>query len=70
LLFEDLDIAFARGTGLDSMSTGAPTVPTKAVVEGNEGSTLSLSGLLSSLDWAAAPKAQCVLVPFKPLRLV
>ena len=70
MLFEDLDIAFARGTGLDSMSTGAPTVRTKAVVEANEGATLSLSGLLSSLDWAAAPKAQCVLVPFKPSRLI
>jgi len=60
LLFEDLDTAFDRGTSRGHMSTGVPTVPTKSApkVNHDEDTTLSLSGLLSVLDCAAAAKAQ------------
>ncbi|KAH9962650.1 P-loop containing nucleoside triphosphate hydrolase protein [Russula dissimulans] len=54
LLLKDLDAAFTRGISRDSTSTGAPTVPTKAAAEANDGSTLSSSGLLNSLDRVAA----------------
>jgi len=47
LLLEDLDATFTCGIA----STGDSAVPTRAVVEGNGGSALSLSGLLTSLDW-------------------
>jgi mitochondrial chaperone BCS1 len=60
LLLEDLDAAFTRGINRDSTSTGAPTVPTKATAEANDGSTLSLSGLLNSLDGVAAAEGRCV----------
>jgi len=60
LLFEDLDNAFSGSTSLGHISTSASTVPTNAIVEANESSTLSVSGFLSSLDWAAAPQAQLV----------
>ena len=60
LLLEDLDAAFTRGISRDSTSTGAPTVPTKAAAETNDGSTLSLSGLLNSLDGVAAAEGRYV----------
>lgn len=62
MLFEDLDTAFDSGIGRDYTSSGAQAVPTEAVTKANEGSTLSLSGLLSCLDWAAAAKAQSVFI--------
>ena len=62
MLFEELDAAFDWGIGRDYTSSGVQAVPTKAVTKANEGSTLSLSGLLSCLDWAAAPKAQSVFI--------
>jgi len=55
---EDLDAAFTRGISRDSTSTGAPTAPTKAAAETNDGSTLSLSGLLNSLDGVAAAEGR------------
>ncbi|KAI9440874.1 P-loop containing nucleoside triphosphate hydrolase protein [Lactarius indigo] len=58
LLLEDLDAAFTRGISRDSTSTGAPTAPTKAAAEANDGSTLSLSGLLNSLDGVAAAEGR------------
>jgi chaperone BCS1 len=64
LLLEDLDAAFTRSVSRDSTSTGAPTVPTtatKASKENNDGSTLSLSGLLNSLDGVAAAEGRYVL---------
>jgi chaperone BCS1 len=60
---EDLDAAFTRGISRDSTSTGAPTAPTKAAAEASDGSTLSLSGLLNSLDGVAAAEGRCVTVP-------
>jgi chaperone BCS1 len=53
-----LDAAFTRGISRDSTSTGAPTAPTKAAAETNDGSTLSLSGLLNSLDGVAAAEGR------------
>ncbi|KAI0065513.1 P-loop containing nucleoside triphosphate hydrolase protein [Artomyces pyxidatus] len=62
LLLEDLDAAFTRSVNRDSNSTGAPTVPTKAAAAAaetnNDGSTLSLSGLLNSLDGVAAAEGR------------
>ncbi|KAI0258653.1 P-loop containing nucleoside triphosphate hydrolase protein [Gloeopeniophorella convolvens] len=58
LLLEDLDAAFTRSVSRDSSSTGAPTAPTKAAAEANDGSTLSLSGLLNSLDGVAAAEGR------------
>ncbi|KAH7910476.1 P-loop containing nucleoside triphosphate hydrolase protein [Hygrophoropsis aurantiaca] len=61
LLLEDLDAAFTRSVSRDSSSTGAPTVPTSttaAATETNDGSTLSLSGLLNSLDGVAAAEGR------------
>ena len=52
LLLEDLDAAFTRSLTRDASSTGAPTVATKQASEASDGSTLSLSGLLNSLDGA------------------
>jgi chaperone BCS1 len=66
LLLEDLDAAFTRGISRDSTSTGAPTVATKAGAETNDGSTLSLSGLLNSLDGVAAAEGRCVSVLIVP----
>ena len=63
LLLEDLDAAFTRGISRDEKSTGAPTPPS-TTEEGsrktsNEGeSTLSLSGLLNSLDGVAATEGR------------
>ena len=63
LLLEDLDAAFTRSVNRDSSSTGAPpTTPgeTKkaAATEESDGSTLSLSGLLNSLDGVAAAEGR------------
>jgi chaperone BCS1 len=58
LVLEDLDAAFARDISRDSTSTGAPTVPTSAAAEANDGSTLSLSGLLNNLEGVAAAEGR------------
>ncbi|KAG6828504.1 hypothetical protein H0H92_007780 [Tricholoma furcatifolium] len=62
LLLEDLDAAFTRSVSRDSTSTGAPTAATSATAsttpETNDGSTLSLSGLLNSLDGVAAAEGR------------
>ena len=64
LLLEDLDAAFTRSVSRDSSSTGTPTVPTASTssssTETNDGSTLSLSGLLNSLDGVAAAEGRYV----------
>ena len=62
LLLEDLDAAFTRSVSRDDKSTGVPTVPTAdaAKTENNDGSTLSLSGLLNSLDGVAAAEGRYV----------
>ena len=65
LLLEDLDAAFTRGISRDEKSTGAPTrassststAKSKEESEDN-GSTLSLSGLLNSLDGVAAAEGR------------
>ncbi|KAF8721817.1 hypothetical protein AX14_010168 [Amanita brunnescens Koide BX004] len=64
VLLEDLDAAFTRSVSRDSNSTGSPTAPTEK--ESNDmnkdkkddGSTLSLSGLLNSLDGVAAAEGR------------
>ena len=53
---EDLDATFTCGIA----STGDSAVPTRAVAEGNGGSALSLSGLLTSLDWMDPAEGRCV----------
>jgi chaperone BCS1 len=58
LLLEDLDAAFTRDISRNSTSTGAPTAPTKVAAEANDGSTLSLSGLLNSLDGITAEEGR------------
>ncbi|KAI0924341.1 hypothetical protein AcW1_006482 [Taiwanofungus camphoratus] len=66
LLLEDLDAAFTRGVSRDDTSTGAPTTSSssnststaKNKDENNDGSTLSLSGLLNSLDGVAAAEGR------------
>ncbi|KZT07175.1 P-loop containing nucleoside triphosphate hydrolase protein [Laetiporus sulphureus 93-53] len=65
LLLEDLDAAFTRGISRDETSTGAPMTTTssstftaKTKDESNDGSTLSLSGLLNSLDGVAAAEGR------------
>ncbi len=65
LLLEDLDAAFTRGISRDEKSTGAPTRTssstntTKTKEETDDsGSTLSLSGLLNSLDGVAAAEGR------------
>jgi len=63
LLLEDLDAAFTRSVSRDEKSTGAPTAATSkeaAAAETTDGSTLSLSGLLNSLDGVAAAEGRCV----------
>lgn len=61
LLLEDLDAAFTRSVSRDSSSTGVPTA-SNSPNNSNEsdGSTLSLSGLLNSLDGVAAAEGRCV----------
>jgi chaperone BCS1 len=58
LLLEDLDAAFTRDISRDSTSTGAPTALAKVGADANDGSTLSLSGLLNSLDGVAAAEGR------------
>ncbi|KAF9068383.1 P-loop containing nucleoside triphosphate hydrolase protein [Rhodocollybia butyracea] len=62
LLLEDLDAAFTRSVSRDSSSTGAPKEATAstaaATPEATDGSTLSLSGLLNSLDGVAAAEGR------------
>ncbi|KAK0489425.1 P-loop containing nucleoside triphosphate hydrolase protein [Armillaria novae-zelandiae] len=64
LLLEDLDAAFTRSVSRDSNSTGAPTSTTTTAgtsdtnTTNNDGSTLSLSGLLNSLDGVAAAEGR------------
>ncbi|KAF8815434.1 P-loop containing nucleoside triphosphate hydrolase protein [Phlegmacium glaucopus] len=60
LLLEDLDAAFTRSVTRDATSTGTPTAATKetATAETTDGSTLSLSGLLNSLDGVAAAEGR------------
>jgi chaperone BCS1 len=60
LLLEDLDAAFTRSVSRDATSTGAPTAAasTTGTTDTNDGSTLSLSGLLNSLDGVAAAEGR------------
>ncbi|KAI0820255.1 hypothetical protein BC628DRAFT_912718 [Trametes gibbosa] len=67
LLLEDLDAAFTRGISRDENSTGAPLSSTSSSTsstskskekEDSDGSTLSLSGLLNSLDGVAAAEGR------------
>ncbi|KAL0954067.1 hypothetical protein HGRIS_005218 [Hohenbuehelia grisea] len=63
LLLEDLDAAFTRSVSRDDKSTGAPTsttstAATAATTTESDGSTLSLSGLLNSLDGVAAAEGR------------
>jgi len=63
LLLEDLDAAFTRSVSRGSTSTGVPIVPlvsAKTSKENSDGSTLSLSGLLNSLDGVAAAEGRYV----------
>jgi mitochondrial chaperone BCS1 len=66
LLLEDLDAAFTRSVSRDSNSTGAPVTVTadkekEKEKEVNDGNTLSLSGLLNSLDGVAAAEGRYVM---------
>ncbi|KAG6889760.1 hypothetical protein C0995_014687 [Termitomyces sp. Mi166 len=58
----DLDAAFTRSVSRDSSSTGTPTAATastsSSTTETSDGSTLSLSGLLNSLDGVAAAEGR------------
>jgi chaperone BCS1 len=60
LLLEDLDAAFTRSVSRDATSTGTPTTTSTstATPEATDGSTLSLSGLLNSLDGVAAAEGR------------
>ncbi|KAH8806670.1 P-loop containing nucleoside triphosphate hydrolase protein [Flagelloscypha sp. PMI_526] len=64
LLLEDLDAAFTRGISRDGSSTGAPPASGSSSKketeekEKDDGSTLSLSGLLNSLDGVAAAEGR------------
>jgi len=61
LLLEDLDAAFTRSVTRDASSTGTPTSTkdsTTTTAEATDGSTLSLSGLLNSLDGVAAAEGR------------
>ncbi|KAJ7281991.1 hypothetical protein C8J57DRAFT_1448584 [Mycena rebaudengoi] len=62
LLLEDLDAAFTRSVSRDATSTGAPTSTssssTTTTTAESDGSTLSLSGLLNSLDGVAAAEGR------------
>ncbi|OSD04934.1 P-loop containing nucleoside triphosphate hydrolase protein [Trametes coccinea BRFM310] len=66
LLLEDLDAAFTRGISRDETSTGAPLSSSSSSSsssspknkDDNDGSTLSLSGLLNSLDGVAAAEGR------------
>lgn len=63
MLLEDLDAAFTRGVSRDEKSTGAPvtvsSTTTTSKKDSDDGeSTLSLSGLLNSLDGVAAAEGR------------
>ncbi len=58
LLLEDLDAAFTHGISRDSMSSGAPMMPSEAAARISDSFTLSLSGLLNSLDGVAAEEGR------------
>ncbi len=66
LLLEDLDATFTRGISRDESSTGAPSKATAATKsekakddsKDDDASTLSLSGLLNSLDGVAAAEGR------------
>jgi len=58
LLLEDLDAAFTRSVTRDSSSTGTPTSTKDKDTAETDGSTLSLSGLLNSLDGVAAAEGR------------
>ncbi|KAJ7065335.1 P-loop containing nucleoside triphosphate hydrolase protein [Mycena amicta] len=62
VLLEDLDAAFTRSVSRDASATGAPTSTTptaeKKDAAESDGSTLSLSGLLNSLDGVAAAEGR------------
>ncbi|KAJ7746741.1 hypothetical protein DFH07DRAFT_832144 [Mycena maculata] len=60
LLLEDLDAAFTRSVSRDATSTGAPksTTSSTTTTDESDGSTLSLSGLLNSLDGVAAAEGR------------
>lgn len=58
LLLEDLDAAFTRSVSRDSCSTGVPPSGTATNTNDSDGSTLSLSGLLNSLDGVAAAEGR------------
>ncbi|KIJ55118.1 hypothetical protein M422DRAFT_151461 [Sphaerobolus stellatus SS14] len=65
VLLEDLDAAFTRGVSRDSSSTGAPSSSKGATgdaataeTKDSDGNTLSLSGLLNSLDGVAAAEGR------------
>ncbi|KAG6334898.1 hypothetical protein ID866_4192 [Astraeus odoratus] len=58
LLLEDLDAAFTRSVSRDSSSTGVPTASSNTNNNESDGSTLSLSGLLNSLDGVAAAEGR------------
>ena len=64
VLLEDLDAAFTRSVSRDKASTGVPTTKTATATSTSasstesDGSTLSLSGLLNSLDGVAAAEGR------------
>lgn len=63
VLLEDLDAAFTRGVSRDANSTGAPNSSKDTSSSNNndkdsDGNTLSLSGLLNSLDGVAAAEGR------------
>ncbi|EJU03604.1 P-loop containing nucleoside triphosphate hydrolase protein [Dacryopinax primogenitus] len=57
VLLEDLDAAFTRSTSRDDTATGTPTSTTTKTTA-DDGNTLSLSGLLNSLDGVAATEGR------------
>lgn len=58
LLLEDLDAAFTHGISRDLTSTGAPMIPSVAAAGISDSFTLSLSGLLNSLDGVTAEEGR------------
>ena len=64
LNLQDLDAAFTRGVTRDATSTGAPATKDATATASDskdtasDGSTLSLSGLLNSLDGVAAAEGR------------
>ena len=70
LLLEDLDAAFTRSVTRDASATGVPVITrvsgssrrrsSAPPDDANDGSSLSLSGLLNALDGVAASEGRCV----------